>query len=115
VPSAAHADLDDGDIDGDVGEPPQGRGGEHLEVGELKAKVVLEHLDVLEGGGEALVVDGFAVVAHALVQALEVGRRVGTDAQPVGGHEGADHAYGRALAVGPGDMDDPVGRLRVTE
>jgi hypothetical protein len=51
VPAAGHADLEDGDVDGDVGEPAEGGEGEDVEAARPDASQRLEGGD----GGERLV------------------------------------------------------------
>ena len=55
------------------------------------------------------------VEREPLVDPLEVRARVGADRQPAGLENGRSHPGGRALAVGPGDVDYRVGRLRIAQ
>ena len=84
VPSAAHADFHDGDVDRRVGEFPDGHGGEHFEEAHLRLALLL-HLGVHQGHeilglvpdvdeiviGQLLAVDG-----DALVDVFQMGRGV---------------------------------------
>ena len=65
VPPAEQADLDHRDVDGEVGEPAERRGGDGLEVRRAHAG---EHLEIGDGGdllGELLVADRLAVAARS--------------------------------------------------
>ena len=80
IPSAEHADLDHGDIDGEIGEPSERRGSRGLEVRRAHPG---EHLQIGNRGdlfGELLVADVLAVAAHSLVDPLEVRAGVRADA-----------------------------------
>ena len=74
VPPPAHAHLDDGHVDGIVGESSQSHDGQHLEEGQAGATgglgALVDHSDVrghvLPGGDEALLTDRFTVKADAL-------------------------------------------------
>jgi hypothetical protein len=113
VPHPEHADLDHADVDGRVGEPPEGGRRARLEVRRSHAD---HSLEVGDGGdllGERLVVDRLGVASDPLVDPLEVGARVRADLQALRHQQAGDHLRRRALAVGAGDVDDRVGVLRV--
>ncbi len=113
VPPSEQADLDDSDIDGNVGEPAVRGAGDGLEVAGADTR---DQFEVCHRGhllGEVVVADRLTVAADPLVEPLEVGAGVGTDAEPLGHQQPGDHLGGGALAVGAGDMDDRVGELGV--
>jgi hypothetical protein len=112
-PPTEQADLDDGDVDGRVGEPAERRRRARLEVRRAHAGEALEVGDRRDLLGERLVVDRHAVAGQALVDALEVGRRVRADLQALGHQQAGDHLRRRALAVRARDVDHRVGVLRV--
>ena len=100
VPATEQPDLDDGDVDGDVGEPAQRRRRDGLEVARADPG---ESLEVGDGGdllGEVVVVDRLGVAGDALVDAFEVRAGVRPDRQPLGHQQPGDHLRRRALAVG---------------
>ena len=115
VVAAEHPDLDDGDVDGDLGEPAERGRRRQLEPARLDAGERGQLGELGEHLGELVVGDGLAVAADALVEAMEVRARVGTDRQTRLGHERRHHPGGRALAVRPGDVDDRVLPLRLVE
>ena len=100
VPPPEQADLDDGDVDGGVGEPAERGGRARLEVARPDAG---QSLEVGDGGdllGQVLVVDGHGVAGPALVDPLEVRAGVRADLQALGHQQAGDHLRRRALAVG---------------
>jgi hypothetical protein len=119
VPGAAETDLDDGDVDGRVGEGgirhPDDRLEEAQRVGLGGVDEVGVRRDVVERADELLVGQWLAVDADALVDALEVGTGEPAGAQVERAQEGVDHPAGRGLAVGAGEVDDRVGPLGVAE
>ena len=84
VPSAAHADFHDGDVDRRVGEFPDGHGGEHFEEAHLRlAQLAHFHvhdgdkvLDLVPGVDEIVVGQLLAVDGDALVDVFQMGRGV---------------------------------------
>ena len=123
VPRAAHPDLDDGDVDGEVGERGVRDGDEHLEVRHRRAAVddrarvddLDERDDLVVGGEEALGVDRPAADGDALEHRVQVGRGEPAGLQAQLAQQRLDDARGARLAVGPGDVDDGEGALRVAE
>ena len=79
VPAPEQPDLDDGDVDGGVGEGPVGGRGEDLEVRRPHAGHDLQVGDGRDLLGERVVVDRLAVDGDALVDPLEVRAGVGAD------------------------------------
>ena len=123
VPRAAHADLDDGHVDGRVRERRVGHGDDHLEVGHpgaaLGDRAGVDHLDerqhVVVGRDELLGRDRLAVQRDALADVVQV-----RGGEPPGGQahlaqQPLDHPRGRRLAVGAGDVDDREGALGVAQ
>ena len=115
VVAAEQPDLDDRHVDGLVGEPRERRRGEQVEVAGPIGEQRLDRRDLGDDLGEVVVADRLAVAADALGDRLEVGAGVGADGEAVGPEQGGDHPGGGALAVGPGDVDDRCGGLRVAE
>ena len=100
VVAAEQADLDDGDVDREVGEPAEGGGGEDLEVATGRTPgQVLDRGDRADLLAELVVVDRLAVPHQPLVDPLEVRARVGADREAAGPQQRGDHPGGRALAV----------------
>ena len=62
-----------------------------------------------------LVADRIEVPRQALVDALEVGARVGADRQSVLAQQRRDHPGRGSLAVGPGDVNDGIRLLGIAE
>ena len=108
-------DLDDGDVDGDVGEPHERGRGEDLEVARPVGQVALDARDSGEQVGEVVVADRLVVPGEALVDPLEVRARVGADRQARRGQELDRDPHHRRLAVGAGDVDRRVRQLGRTE
>ncbi|CAB4707048.1 unannotated protein [freshwater metagenome] len=119
VPRAAHADLDDGRIDGGVGEGREGHRHDRLEEGDRVRLVVVDQREerrhVVERTHEAFVAERLAVHADALGHPLDVRAGEAAGAQVEGAQQRIDHPARRGLAVGAGQVDDGVGRLRVAE
>ena len=113
VPPPEQADLDDGDVDGDIGEPAERRRRHRLEVRRAHRDEPLEVGDRGDLLGEVVVADRLAVAADPLVEPLEVRAGVRPDRQAMGHQQPGDHLRRRALAVGARDVDDRVGQLRV--
>src|SRR5581483_8852561 len=108
VPLPAQAHLDHGHVDGDVGEPPVGGGGEDLEEA---GPVVEERLQGGDAGhylGQGAVGDGLVVPGQALVHPFQVRAGVRAHGQALGAYQGAQHAGGGGLAVGAGEVHDRV-------
>ena len=116
---AAQADLDDGHLDRGVGE----RGVRHADDGlEERQRVGLGGVDevgvrrhVVERADELLVGQRAAVDADPLAHPLDVGAGEAAGAQVQRAQQRVDHARGRRLAVGAGQVDDGVAALRVAE
>ena len=119
VPGAADADLDHSDVDRRVGEHGERHRGEHLEEGQ-RGRLALVHQGqvrqhLLVGVDEALGAERLAVHADPLPDRGQVRAGEQAGSQPAGAQQRLDHPGGGGLAVGPGDVDDRVGPLRVTE
>ena len=84
VPPTEHPDLDHGNVDGDVGEPPEGRRRDDLEEGRAHAGDQLEVGDRADHLTEADVVDRLGITGDPLVDPLEVRAGVGADGQSRG-------------------------------
>ena len=123
VPSPAQAHLDDGDIDGVVGEGGQCHDGQDLEEGQAGPAcglgALVDHGDVwghvLPGGDEALLADRFTVEADALADGGQVRGGEAAGAHASGGQQSLGHAGGGGLAVGAGDVNGAVGALGVAQ
>ena len=132
VEPAAHAHLDDGDVDPLVREVLERSRDRELEPGERHGLPAprLQALgrphpgvpgvpDAREHRVELGVRDGRAVVtlldSDALVDVLEVRRRGDADLVALGRQDGADHSADAAFAVGAADVDDRVLVLRVPD
>ena len=132
IPGAAHARLVDARVDAVHRHPFERHHRGELEVGHDLARLALDELDegqeVLDQGGELFGGDGLEQDAGIparlgnrpgeevpLPDALQVRGGVDAGRQSVGGKDRADDAGGRRLAVGPGDLQGGVGRLRVVE
>ena len=119
VPCAADADLDHRHVDRRVGEDGERHRGEHLEEGQ-RGRLALVHQGqvrqhLLVGVDEALGAERLAVHADPLPDRGQVRAGEQAGSQPAGTQQRLDHPGGRGLAVGPGDVDDRVRPLRVTE
>ena len=123
VPPPAQAHLDDGDVDGVVGEGGQGHDGQDLEEGQARSAgglgALIDHGDVwghiLPGGNEALLTDRFTVEADALADGGQVRGGEAAGAHAAGGQQSLGHTGGGGLAVGAGDVDSAVGALGVAQ
>jgi hypothetical protein len=56
-----------------------------------------------------------AIEGHALLDAIEMGRRVAACLQAGGAQPALDHRRHRALAVGAGNVNRSVGALRIAQ
>ena len=123
VPSAAHADLDDGDVDRRVGERRERHRGDDLELAHRRAACRFgllvdqldERFDLAVGRdvlrrGDRLVVDRDALNGGLQMRA---GGAAGAAVQ--GGQQRVDHARHRRLAVGACDVNGRVTALRRSE
>jgi hypothetical protein len=120
VPPAAHADLEDADVDGHLREPRKSHGREQLEVGDVVRRVRVRLVD--EPGQpvhhvqliyEDVLGDEVAIGGNTLAHVLEMGRGVRAHAQVQHMEQPADHPHDRTLAIGPGDVDRRVGVLGI--
>ena len=115
VPTPADTDLDDRGLDGDVGEPPQRNRGDDLEVAGNRRKVRLDLGDQADELGEVIVGDRLAVPRDALIDPLEVRRRVRAGLEPGGDEQRRRDARRRRLAVRARQMDRRILELRRSE
>ena len=115
VVATEQSDLDDGDVDRDVGEPPQSGSSQQLEVRARPADQRLELSNIGQHVGQLVVVDRLAVPRDAFVDALQVRAGVGADGQAGFDQQCGDEAGGRALAVRAREVDDRIGLLRIAE
>ena len=123
IPLAAHAHLDDGDVDRRVGEGGEGQHGEGLEVGEgllgVGDQFGVDHVDigpdVRPVGRKRPVGDRLAIDHDAFVDAHQVGTGHEPGAQPVGAQNALRDSARRRLAVGAGHVNDRVAALRVAQ
>ena len=123
VPQAAHADLDDGNVDRRVGELPDGHRRQHLEeahrgaagLGHLRVDDGDQILDLIPHVHEIVIAQLLPVDGDALVDTFQVRRRIQAGAQPIRPAEGLGHAGGRPLAVRAGDVDHTERVLRMAE
>lgn len=123
VPGAAHADLDDGHVDRRVREGRVGERDEHLEVGHPRPTVgdrpgvdrVDEGSDVGPRVEEGLAGDQLAADGDPLADVLQVRRGEAPRLQARLPQHRLDDPRRRRLAVGPGDVDDGEGALRLAE
>ena len=83
VEPTEQADLDHGDVDRDLGEPPERGGGHDLEPAGVDAGQLLDGGHVADRLGQVVVVDRLAVAGDALVDPLEVRAGVGADGEAV--------------------------------
>ena len=123
IPASAHADFDDRDVDGGVGERGERHGGDDLELAHLGSPGSLGlrvdefderfelpvDLDVLSGR------DGLAVDRDALHGRLQVRARGASGAAVQRRQQCVDHARDGGLAVGAGHVDARVAPLRRAE
>ena len=119
VPRSAHADLDDGGIDGCIGERRERHRGHHLEVRQRVLRRLVDDLRVCRHVGEGVDEQAFgqrlAVEADAFGHRLQVWTGEPAGAQIECPQQGVDHPARRRLAVGAGQVDHRVGVLRVAE
>ena len=123
VPPPAQAHLDDGDVDGVVGEGGQRHDGQDLEEGQAGPAcglgALVDHGDVwghvLPGSDEALLTDRLTVQADALADGGQVRGGEAAGAHAAGGQQSLGHAGGGGLAVGAGDVNGAVGALGVAQ
>ncbi len=110
VPGAAHADLDDGDVDRRVGEQRVGHAHHDLEEAHRVLAARVDHLhvrgDVVVGLDEALGAHRLAVEHDPLPDRLQVRAGEPAHAQAEAAEQLVDHARRRRLAVGAGHLDD---------
>ena len=83
----------------------EGGGGGAFEHRGLGPRLVYGRLDPVEHGVQVRVLDQSPGQPDAFVEPHQMRRGVGVDAQARRLGDGADEGDGRALAVGPGDMD----------
>jgi hypothetical protein len=103
VEPAAHADLQHKRVGGHPGEGKKGGGGGRLEKAGSDAGQGVEHL--FEEASEVVVGDQPSGQADALVKADQMGRGEDVGALASALQRGAKEGGGRALAVGPRDME----------
>ena len=123
VPSPAQAHLDDGHVDGIVGEGGQSHDGQDLEEGQARPTgglgALVDHGDVrghvLPGGDEPFLTDRFTVEADALTDGGQMRGGEATGAHAAGGQKALGHTGGGGLAVGAGDVNGTVGALGVAQ
>ena len=123
VPGPAHPDLDDGDVDRQVGERGVRDGHEDLEVGHRRAAVddrasiddLDERDDLVVGGEEPLGVDRPTADGDALEHRVQVGRGEPAGLQAQLAQQPLDDARGARLAVRARHVDDGEGALGVAE
>ena len=118
VPRAAHADLDDGDVDRRVGEEGVGHADHDLEEAHRDVAARVDHLhvrrDVVVGLDEALGAHRLAVQDDPLPDRLQVRAGEAADAQAEPAQQFVDHPRRRRLAVGAGHLDDGHRAVRGT-
>ena len=119
IPPAAKADFYNGDVHGGVGKRGIGQADEDLELGHGNVRLGIDHLhkrlDLVPDAHIIARMDGLAIDADALGNALQVRAGDQADAAVEGPQERIHHARGRGLAVGPGNVDDIEGTFRVAE
>ena len=107
---AAHADLDDGDVDRGVGEQRVGHADHDLEEAHRDLAGGVDHLhvgrDVVVGLDEALGAHRLAVQDDPLADRLQVRAGEAAHPQAEAAQQLVDHPRRRRLAVGAGDLDD---------
>ena len=115
VQAAAKAHLQHHDIALCRLEEAEGDGRHQLKLGGGVRHGVRRLLHPLGGVRQVLVADLFPVYLETLVVAQKVGR--GVEPRPVARllQDGGQHGGGGALAVGPGDVDELQGLLRVPQ
>ncbi len=115
VEQAEQAHLDDGHIDGDLGEPGERRRGEQLEVGRLHPRERTERGDLADDLAEGVVADRFEVPLEAFVDALEMRARVGADGEARLDEQRRGEPGNRTLAVRARDVHRAERPLGVAE
>ena len=118
VPGTAQTDLDDRDVDGEIGEPAVRARGEDVEPRRVDPELAFDDRDRAQQPVELLVGDRFALVHDPLVDALEVRARERPDRQPDMEQELRGDARGARLAVGSRDVHGrelELGRSEVLE
>ena len=103
VEAAAEPDFEDQGVGGHALEREERRGRGDFEETRLHALGGVDHFG--EERGQCVVVDQRPGKPDALVEADEVGAGERVDAVPGGFERGAQEGAGRALAVGPRDME----------
>ncbi len=113
IEPAKHANLDDGNVHGDLGEPSVGHRGEQLKVAVGLLRDLAELFQVGDLIGEVFPADWLAIDLDAFRDGAEVRAAVPADLQALGLQQAGDHGGGGALAVGSGHVNGPVGEVRV--
>jgi hypothetical protein len=119
VPGATDPDLDDGHVHRGVGERGERHPGQHLEERQPglvppvhDRQVRQQFLVELDEPPRA---ERLAVQADPLAHAGQMRAGEQPRTQAPGAQQRVDHPRRRRLAVGPGDVDDRAGPLRVAE
>ena len=103
VEAAAEPDFEDQRVGGAAREGQEGGGGGDFEEARFHPVGGVDHF--AEERGELGVVDQRSGEADAFVEAHQMRAGEGVDQMPRGFEAGAEKGAGRALAVGPGDME----------
>ena len=119
IETTTETGLDDADIDGPFGEPGEGHRRGQLEIGDAVSGPLLIHVDdrrqLADQLGELLGSHHKAPDLEALLDRIEMWRSEQPGGEPHRRHQSRTHPGRRRLAVGPGDMDDRIGLLGVSE
>ena len=117
IPSTAEADFDHRRVHRPIGEPAEPGPGDDLEPGEVHVgpEQRLEIGDLGEQLGQLGITDRLAVGHQPFVDSLEVRAGEGSHREALGHQQGGQGPGGGRLAVGPGQVDDRRGILRVAE
>ena len=123
VPSTAHADLDNRDVDRRVRELPDCHRREHLEEAHARRALLVhflvdernEVLHLIPQFHEVVVGQALPVDDDALAHMLEMRRRVQAGPHAVCPADRFGHACRGSLAVRAGDVDDAERVLRIAE
>ena len=123
VPGPAHPDLQHENVDRRIRERDEGEHGQQLEecqgrvIGgrQLGVDEVDEGNDLVPGVCDRGIGHRFAVDHDPLGETLQVRAGEQAGAQAVGADQALDHAARGGLAVRAGDVDDPIGALRIVE
>ncbi len=115
VVATEETDLDHGDVHGLLGEPGERGRGDQLEPGRLALDEGLDRGQLVEHARQVLVRDRSAVPPDSLVQGFEMRAGVEADGQAMAPQDRLQHPGRGALPVRPGEVDDGVGGLRVTQ